>query len=147
MAINYTLSNTAFLMDASRLATVNPDLDQAINSASSDRRAQAGWAAAQWAISKTGLSHPVVSAATIGGPAEAIAALVEELDDRYFELQELCDEGGCSNSDVLAAFAQARAASALELAVQGEAAEAVYEAIACSDDASELYRAVTVALK
>jgi len=134
-------------MDDSRLSTLCPDLDAAICSAPHDRRLQAAWAAAQWAIHHTGLSHPAISAANIGGPTAAIAALVGELDDQYFELQELCDEGECSKEKVLAAFGRARAANALEFAVRGEAAEAVYEAAVCCDDVSDLRRAVAEALR
>lgn len=134
-------------MGVLRLATVCPDLDDGLSSASPDRSLQAGWAAAQWAIHQTGLSHPAISAAQIGGPTDAIAALVSELDDKYFELQELCDAGECSKEEVLAAFGRARAANAIEFAVRGEAAEAVYEAAVCCDDVSGLRRAVYVALE
>ncbi len=132
---------------SSRLSAEYPDLSTAIAAAPADRRRRAGWAAAQWAIRVSGLSHPVVAAAEIGGSTEAIAEVVEELDDRYFELQELCDEGKCSKADMLAAFAQARAANALEYAMQGDAAEAVYEATVCSDDHSELRKLVASALE
>jgi hypothetical protein len=134
-------------MGNSRLSAEYPDLDNAIEAASPDRRLQAGWAAAQWAIRISGLSHPVVFAAEMGGSTEAIAAVVEKLDDRYFELQELCDEGKCSKTDVLAAFAQARAANALEYAIQGNATESIYEAAVCSDDISDLRKLVAIALE
>ena len=134
-------------MGSSQLSKQFPDLGSAIDGAPPDRQRLAGWAAAQWAIRISGLSHPVVAAAQIGGSTEAIEALVEELDDRYFELQELCDEGKCSDADVLAAFTQARAANALECAIQGNAADAVYEATACSDDHSELRKLVASALQ
>jgi hypothetical protein len=111
-------------MGVLRLSTVCPDLDDALSSASADHCIQAGWAAAQWAIHQTGLSHPAISAAQIGGPTDAIAELVNALGDQYFELQELCDAGECSKEEVLAAFGRARAANALEFAVRGEAAEA-----------------------
>jgi hypothetical protein len=47
---------------------------------------------------------------------------------------------------VLAAFGRARAANALEFAIRGEGAEAVYEAAVCCDDVSGLRRAVAAAL-
>jgi hypothetical protein len=133
-------------MSDSRLSTVCPDLDEALNSAPLDRRLRAGWVAARWAIEQTGLSHPVVSAAKMGSTSEPISALVVELDERYFDLQESCDEGECSKEAVLTAFGRARAANALEFAVRGDAAEAVYEATMCSDDVAALRRVLASAL-
>ena len=126
--------------------SVVPDLDDPLRCAPPDRRLAAGWAAAQWAIHQTGLLHPLISGAKIGGPTGEIAALVAELDDRYLNLQELCDGGECTKEEVLAAFRRARAVNALEFAVRGEPAEAVYEAAVCCDDVSELRRVVAVAL-
>src|SRR5262245_6128624 len=134
-------------MGASRLATAYPDLDQAIRAAPPDRAIAAAWAVAQWAIRKTGLSHRSISDASADGPVGAVAALAAQLDERYFELQELCEEGECSQEQVLAAFQVARAAAALEFAIRGESSEAIYEAASCCDDLSELRRAVDSALK
>ena len=82
----------------------------------------------------------------LGGPSEGIVALVEELDSRYFELQELLDEGEKSKADVLVAFRRARAANALAFAVRGEADEAVYEAAASTEDVQALRQVVMEAL-
>jgi hypothetical protein len=80
-------------MGVLRLSTVFPDLADAISSAPAYRALNAGWAAAQWAVHQTGLSHPVVSAAKVGESTDAIVALVTELDDQYFELQEFMPRG------------------------------------------------------
>jgi hypothetical protein len=123
------------------------DLDAPLAAAPDAVRVQAGWAVAQWAIQHNGLSHPALAQARLGGPSEPIAALVEELDNRYFELQELLDEEGeRSKADVLAAFRRARAANSLEFAVRGEADEAVYEAAASTEDVGTLRQVVMGAL-
>ena len=123
------------------------DLDAPLAAAPDAVRVQAGWAAAQWAVRHNDLAHPALAEARLGGPWEPIAALVEELDNHYFELQELLDEEGeGSKADVLVAFRRARAANALEFAVRGEADEAVYEAAAATEDVQELRRVVMEAL-
>jgi len=123
------------------------DLDAPLAAAPDAVRVQAGWAAAQWAIRHNDLSHTALTEARIGGPSDPIAAVVAELDNRYFELQELLDEEGeGSKADVLVAFRRARAANALEFAVRGEADEAVYEAAASTEDVQALRQVVMAAL-
>ena len=130
--------------------SLSPDcaeLDAPLAAAPNAVRVQAGWAAAQWAVRHNDLAHPVLVETRLGGPWEPIAALVEELDNRYFKLEELLDEEGeGSKADVLVAFRRARAANALEFAVRGEADEAIYEAAAAAEDVQELRQVVMEAL-
>jgi hypothetical protein len=106
-----------------------------------------GWAVAQWAIRHNGLSQPALAEARLGGPTEPIAGVVAELDNHYFELQEMLDgEGEGSKAEVLEAFRRARAANALKYAVRGEADEAIYEAAASTEDVRALRQVVMEAL-
>jgi hypothetical protein len=71
--------------------------------------------------------------------------LVAELDERYFELQRRFECGGCSLTDVESAFSHARAASAIQFAAEGKAAEAVYESAIATDSLAELRPVVRAA--
>jgi len=129
-----------------RLSTAVSDLDEPISSSSPEKSQRAGWVAAQWAIRMSSLSHPAVNSARLGGPIDSIAALAKELDELYLSQQELCELYRCTKEEVLDAFARARAAKSLECAVRGEAAEAIYEAAVCCDDAAELRSVVMASL-
>jgi hypothetical protein len=121
-------------VEASRLNSFSRDVASALREAPADARQRAADYAAAWAVARTGLDHPV--AAT--GTADDAAALTAELDERYFALSEERDAGRASTDQVAAAFEQARAASAVEFARRGDAAEALYEAAAAAEDWSEL---------
>ena len=120
-------------MAESRLQTLAADLDQALGHVSAERGRKAAWAACRSAVARVELAHPVIAAAVANQRAdnlEAVAALVVELDYEYLRLSE----AGKHPSAVLSAFSLARAASAVEYAARGEAAEAVYEAVIATDD-------------
>jgi hypothetical protein len=121
-------------VEASRLNSFARDVASALRKASPDAQRRAAEFAAGWAVARTGLTHPALA----GGTADDLAALVAELDDRYFALTEARDAGQASAEQVAKAFELARAASAAEFARRGEPAEAVYEAAAAADDWSEL---------
>jgi hypothetical protein len=134
-------------MSRLQLSPICSDLDEPFSAAPAACRVQAGWVVAQWAIRQNGLCHPALAEARLGGPTEAIAALVAELDNRYFALQEqLEEEGQGPKAEVLAAFQRARAANALEFAVRGQADEAIYEAAASNEDSVALRRVILEAL-
>jgi hypothetical protein len=126
----------------SRLESFDRDLAGALLSASQDLQMRVAQFAADWAVAHTGLTHPALLASSV----EDVAALVAELDDRYFTLSKERDEGRASSDDVVTAFGLARAASAVEFLRRGEAAEAVYEAAASVEDWSELRAALLVRL-
>lgn len=90
--------------------------------------------AALWSVARTGLAH----ASLVAGTLDDVAALAVELEERYFVLYEERDAGRSSTEQVVAAFELARAASAVEFARRGDAAEAVYEATCAAEDWSEL---------
>jgi hypothetical protein len=121
-------------VEASRLNSFDPDVAAALRGASAGDRQRAADFAAAWAVARTGLTHPAVTA----GTADDAAALAAELDERYFASSEERDAGRADAGQVAAAFERARAASAVEFARRGEPAEAVYEAAAAAEDWSEL---------
>ena len=109
---------------------MDPDLAAAIAKAPASRRQQAAWATARWAVGRVGLAHPAIAAALAGGQLGEVPAVAAELDELYLA----ANESGAARSMVLAAFGQARAASAVEFAARSEPAEAVYEAAIATDD-------------
>jgi hypothetical protein len=81
---------------------------------------------------------------------EALRALVEELDEAGWDLQDQIEEGAASDDDYLRAFGQARAASALYEATGNDAhlaaLEAVYEARMVVGDPGEIRSTIIAAL-
>ena len=125
-------------MAVSRLDTFAHEVAAALRKAPPDLQLRVSEFAADWAVARTGLSHPTLKA----GSPDDIAALVADLDDQYFALSEERDEGRASTEDVVAAFGLARAANAVEFMRRREPAEAIYEAAATAEDWSELRIAV-----
>jgi hypothetical protein len=133
---------SATVMERFRLHPDCIELREPLDAASETVRAQVGWAVAQWAIRRNCLSHSGVTQARLGGPPEPVADVVKQLDDLYFDLEA----GGASDAAVQAAFRRARAANALEYAMQGNAYEAIYEARASTEDVGALHQVVLQAL-
>ena len=120
----------------------------------------AALAACEFAASHTNFQHPLVREALEKlrkGPATLSAtqqseleALVETLDNEYFDLQEADHEGRASTGDYLQKFAQARAVSAVLFAFKDDAYEAstqsVYEAAAALKDKNPLFSVVEATL-
>lgn len=119
-------------MTRTRLHTVAPDLDAALGSAAVERRRSVGWIVARWAIDRTELSDWAIDAALsgVGTPdvTALVAALVEDLDRQYFDLQDASETDPDIGPAALIAFSRARAASAVDFAARGNVVEAVYEA-------------------
>jgi hypothetical protein len=119
----------------SRLASAAPDLEEALDASSRTLRLGVAAHIARWAAERVGWSRP-------SGPG-SLAAITEDLDERYFALQELREQGRCSKAEVSLAFSLARAASSAAFADQGEASEAIYEAISATDDLPGVREAVS----
>jgi len=111
---------------------------EAFRLAPPDLRRRAADFAAEWALARSGLAHPVFA----NGSADQVAALVVELDERYFAVAESREVGQATTEGVVVTFSQARAANAVELLLRGELAEAIYEAAAAAEDWSELRASV-----
>ena len=131
-------------MDGPRLARVDPDLSAILEAATADQRRRAGAAVARWAAERAGLGGAAADPAPVA--AAATGRRAADLDDEYFELQRLVDADRAPGAAALEVFARARAASAAEFAAAGEAAEAVYEALAVADDPAAVRRLVASAL-
>jgi hypothetical protein len=140
-----------------RLDSVAPELANALRSAAPATKRRAVLAACQVATSRAGLDGEEIYAALQAlrrdGPVEEslckqLGELAARLDDEYLRLDEAGDDA--LKPDVLRLFSKARAASALTFAVSGDPGqfhEAVYEAIAAVDDAANVVRPVTEALR
>lgn len=126
----------------SRLNSFDADVAMALQNAAPEVQLRVAGFAAEWAVAHTGLAHPALATDT----AASVAALVAELDDRYFTLSEEREEGRAGADDVVAAFGLARAASAVAFVRRGEPAEAIYEAAAAVEDWSTLRVAVLAQL-
>lgn len=111
-------------------------------------------------LERTGLSlNPAVQRAydilAAGGSDEAshreMQHLAEILDERYFEISQSAEEGSRSDGDVLAAFAQARAAGAVAAALGPDpvfsAQEAAYEAHCAFADGSGVLNVLAEAME
>jgi hypothetical protein len=100
-----------------RLAQQRPALAEPLSRLSPEHQASVAERAADLAVLASGVSIPARGEA-------ALAASVGALDEIAWDLQD------ADNEAYLSAFARARAANAVLFAVQGEAAEAIYEAAA-----------------
>ncbi len=99
----------------SRLESTNAAVATALAALSTDERIRLAFAAAEIVLSETGQSPDRDEA--------SLVALVDELDTVAWDLQE---QGGPAYE---AAFARARAVSALLFAVRGDSEDAIYEAL------------------
>jgi len=111
-------------------------------------------AIAHAAVERSCLAHPVITEALQHLSASAqphpelrarVKSLAEQLDVDYFDLKERYEEredAGKTEPEVVAAFARARAASAVAAALgdiaRTAAADAAYEALAAVDDSMYL---------
>ena len=126
------------MVNASRLDSFDHNVAVALNRASPELQRRVAEFAADWAVAHSGLTH----SALVASSAEDVAAIVAELDHRYFAVSDERDAGRSSTEEVVAAFGRARAASAIEFVRRGEPAEAIYEAAVSVEDWSELRAAL-----
>lgn len=135
----------------SRLDTIAGEIAAKVRESSEVAARAAAVAAAEFAVERTGLNEQHVTLAlealrrgsldSNGDLRTALEAVVTELDERYWELQDE-DSPGPPAQDGLKYFGQARAASAVYFAGDADsrlaATEAIYEASAVVDDIGEL---------
>jgi len=122
----------------SRLSSKDPELDALLQAADVSLRKSAAWQAAGAAVVHTQLETDIRYLAITVQTAENLDALVQELDDEYFNLQDLADDGKATDEQVLEAFSRARAAAAVFFAFTGDFTESVYEALSSSDEPSAI---------
>lgn len=147
------------MANRSRLESTFPELARAVEGASAAQRRDAALAASALAVEQTGLRNVAVDAAlqelrsnrTVDDSRRSeLHALVEELDEAYWSMQELVESGAAAGSDAVAAFRQARAAASVAFATETDARtaalEGLYEAVAAIDDVAVVARATAPAL-
>jgi hypothetical protein len=131
----------------SRLAAVDHELAERILAADAAACRSAAAAAAGWAVRSAGLDNPRVdvfltrdaaSTTNVALRREALRAVVDELDEAVWDLQDQIEDGTALDDDYLRAFGETRAASAVYEATGEDphlvALEAVYEARMVVDD-------------
>jgi len=140
-----------------RLDSLSPDLAESFRHATSAHRRKATRVACTLVVSRVGLEGEEVVAALEhlhqGGAVDRdlrrkLEKLAARFDDEYLRLDEEGDEP--KRPEVLRLFSKARAASALRFALSedpGQLHEALYEALAAVDDATEIIRPVAEALQ
>lgn len=140
---------------AVRLATVAPDLVEVLSHEQPVRLRTITIDVCEWIVGRVGLIDPKVDAALAAlreGHAgdsperQALKGLADELDERAWDMQDRVEEGSAPMDQYLAAFALARAASAVWSASDHDpiqsALEAVYEAQAATGDLAAVRRRV-----
>lgn len=146
-------------MSRSGIGLVDEGLADVLARSSSEACRRGLAAGIHLALERTGLSDQrldraveALSAGRLGDGAErsAVLALVEELDEAAWDLQDRVEAGTADHADYLREFARARAAAAVGFAFDRDAlvasSEGLYEAFHAVGDASSLRRAVLGAL-
>lgn len=133
----------------SRLSSISPTLSEMFRRADDLRRRKALLSACLRAIDDAGLRDKSAGRAieqiragvgSVHDLRSSLLALAQSLDDQYFALG---DDERPTSPNALPIFQQARAASALALAVSADSTdwgEAIYEAVSASSDKPELIR-------
>jgi hypothetical protein len=134
-----------------RLATVAPDIVEVLGRQSPARLHDVAVGACEWIVARVGLVDPRLDTglAALGDlrvgrspERDAMKLLVDELDERAWDVQDEVDAGTAEQEKYLAAFSLARAASAVWFALGDDplqsALEAVYEAQAATGDLADL---------
>ncbi len=140
-----------------RLDSKAPSVAKAFRRSTPEKQRRAALVACEMTVPMVGLDGPDVAAglaALRDGRLrdvmlqERLAALARSLDDEYFRLDD--EDEQPKRPEVLRVFSQARAASALAIALSADAGqlhEAVYEALSSVfHDSAAVERAVATAL-
>ena len=130
-----------------RLGLVAPEVLAGLSTIPEDRLRPIALATSEWALEQSDLSSPTVDAALsalregrIGTSPErdALSALVDELDEIAWDIQDATELGDATESSYGEAFARARAASAVLSALDADpfraAADSLYETQAAVGD-------------
>ncbi|MGV8973119.1 MAG: hypothetical protein ACOH10_12425 [Rhodoglobus sp.] len=138
-----------------RLASVAPDIVEVLGRNPPARLRAIAVDAGEWIVEIVGLVDPRLDAALaamrdlrVGASPErnALKVLVDELDERAWEVQDDVDAGSAPQEAYIVAFSLARAASAVWFALDSDALhaalEAIYEAQAATGDLAGARRRV-----
>jgi hypothetical protein len=142
-----------------RLETVARELSEKLRIASPAQQKAASFAACQLAIQAASVEAPIVLESlehlrqhgTLSIQQVAVLNdLAEQLDSKYFDLQEQDELTPALQADALRLFGQARAIAAVAFAggedVLTAAMEAIYEASVTFDDGSRVFDAALATL-
>jgi len=142
-----------------RLETVAKNVAEKLKVATMSKQREAGLVACEIALLAAPIENPTVLDAVAqlrdkGRLTDEILAslngLTDQLDQKYFDLQEEAESDPDIQPEYLHFFGQARAVSALAFAGGADsltaAMEAIYEASATVDDSQKIYDAVLLAL-
>lgn len=143
-----------------RLETNAPDLLEALRRAGVEGQRRVAEAVAVHSIETAGVSEEDLGEAqaalregrygaeTLLGRLDAV---VDRLDEAQWDLRDRFESGEVSEEQHLAAFGRARAVNALRFALETDplvaAAEAVYEALAATDDRDDIRRVFEAAVR
>ena len=143
-----------------RLETIAPDISRLLDRLSAQQLRRISTSVCKAVVGQVRLHESTVNEALVAlknsDPIplplrEAAVALAERLDTTYFDLQDAADEGRATQAQVLDAFSQARAASAVATALSGfdanTAKEVIYEAAAATDNLTELENLIDATLQ
>ena len=138
-----------------RLKLLDPMLRQLLHSASEEGRRRAALTVSNLAVDRAEIADPRLGAALerlqggwYGDSPErnALQALVEELDEAAWDVQDRVEAGTADQAAYVKAFVKARTARAVWYALDPDplaaAAEATYEASAAIEDPEEVRTAV-----
>ncbi|WP_158014489.1 hypothetical protein [Ralstonia solanacearum] len=138
-----------------RLEEIAPHVAEKIKTASRDQQLKVVQLACRFAMNAAPIQEPVViHALSALGRNEvlndeqvaSLNGLMQQLDDTYFDLQDLSEDDPEKQVDALRYFGKARALSALLFSQDPDALvaamESVYEASATTDQPADLFEAV-----
>ncbi|MCW2293574.1 MULTISPECIES: hypothetical protein [Pseudomonas] len=112
---------------SSRLSTIDPAFEKALDVMPVSERSLSVSKAVLWVAKDLGLDRQHMDMMIEQMQGSRLQALAQEFDERYFELQDLCDP------DHLYCFAKARCYSAAAFLVEGDFYEAIYEAVSATN--------------
>lgn len=122
---------------ASRLASIAPDIEFTLSELQSAIRFEVALKITTWAMEKVGLQAEMLT----NQDSKGAKAVSDIFDERYFKL----DEQG--SPDYLVYFSKARAASSIAFLLDGNAYEAIYEAVMATDDMSTVQQLLHEAIE
>jgi hypothetical protein len=123
---------------SNRLTTIDAELNGLLETVGPSKQRDVAMAVTQAVVASSQLGADPRYAAISAHDTSDIGALVEALDNEYFQLQDLVEAGQASEERMLGAFNKARAANSILFISAGDYCEAIYEAFSATDETSEI---------
>ena len=118
----------------SRLSTIDPDIEKILDAMSGTERLALVHRIILSVADEVGIDSCAIEKSIEEKNHARLQETAQELDNRYFELQELDDP------EYLAYFSKARCYSAAAFLAQSNIYEAIYEAVSASDTPQNIFR-------